>query len=122
MGAVADEMALDFNSYFTLYYNQYLDNKLLNKDAFDELILLNDLFERHSGDKDSNFWDDSLLDTNDDWSILREKAKKILEIMGLDYLDIECTHTDIYNGKHIIGKQTISRLVIRKPDRFFYQA
>ena len=53
--------------------------------------------------KTSIFWDDSLLDTNNDWNIVRKKAKRILEIMGWDYLDIECTHTDIHNGKRIIG-------------------
>lgn len=114
IGAATNEMALDFDSYFTLSYNQYLDNKLLSKDAFDELMLLNDFFERHSGDKDSNFWDDSLLDTNDDWSIVREKAKRILKIMGLDYLDIECNHSNIYDDKGIIGQQTTTRLVNKK--------
>ena len=66
IGAAPDEMALDFDSYFTLSYNQYLDNRLLIKDAFDELMLLNDIFERYSVDKSSDFWDDSLLDTNND--------------------------------------------------------
>ena len=114
MGAVADEMALDFDSYFTLSYNQYLDNQLLDKDAFDELILLDDFFEKRSGDKDPDFWDDSLLDANNDWNIVREKAKRILEIMGLDYLDIECNHSNIYDDKGIIGQQTTTRLVNKK--------
>lgn len=114
IGTAPDEMALDFDSYFTLSYNQYLDNRLLIKDAFDELMLLNDIFERYSVDKSSDFWDDSLLDTNNDWSIVRNKAKRILEIMGWDNLDIECDYTNIYDGKHIIGQQTITRLVNKK--------
>ncbi|SBW02793.1 hypothetical protein [uncultured Dysgonomonas sp.] len=114
IGIVTDEMVLDFESYFTLSYNQYLDNQLLNKDAFDELMLLDDFFEKRSGDKDPDFWDDSLLDINNDWNIARKKAKRILEIMGWNNLDIECEHTDIYNSKHIIRQQTITPLVNKK--------
>lgn len=114
IGAVADEMALDFESYFTLSYNQYLEYQLLNKDAFEKLMLLDIFFEKRSGDKDPDFWDDSLLDINNDWNIVREEVKQILEIMGLSNLDIECNHTDIYDGKHIIGQQTIIKLVNNK--------
>lgn len=114
LGAVADEMALDFESYFTLSYNQYLKSQLLNKDAFEKLMLLDDFFEKRSGDKDPVFWDDSLLDINNDWNIVREEVKQILEMMGLSNLDIECKHTDIHDGKRIIGQQTIIKLVYKK--------
>ncbi|NDV60042.1 hypothetical protein [Bacteroides sp. 519] len=114
MGAAADEMALDFDFYFTHSYKQYLDNELLNEDVLNELMLLDDLFEQYSGDKNPDFWDDSLLDTNNDWNIVRKKARKILEMMGWDNLDIECEHTNIYKGKRIVGQQTRTQLVKKK--------
>lgn len=111
MGLVTDEMALDFESYFTLSYKQYLNLQLLNKEAFNELLLLDNFFEERSGDKDPDFWDESLLGTNNDWNIVRQKAKSILLFMGMDNLDIECTHHNIQDKGIIIGQQTITRLI-----------
>ena len=111
MGLVTDEMALDFESYFTLSYKQYLNLQLLNKEAFNELLLLDNFFEERSGDKDPDFWDESLLGTNNDWNIVRQKAKSILLFMGMDNLDIECTHHNIQDKGKIIGQHTITRLI-----------
>ena len=111
IGAVADEMALDFDSYFTLSYAQYLDKQLLTSEAFNELLLLDKIFDKHSGDKDTEFWNDLLLVSNNDWKAVRQKAKSILKIMNMDYLNIECIHQNIsYNGV-IIGKETKTRLI-----------
>lgn len=112
-------MALDFYSYFTLSYNQYLNNQLLTSEAFDELFLLDKIFDKHSGDNNPDFWDDSLLEVNKDWNIVRQKAKHVLSLMKMDNLDIECIHQDIIEGGKTIGQQTKTRL-IKKPDRFLY--
>ena len=119
MGAVADEMAIDFETYFTLSYNQYLNHQLLSKKVFDELIQLDEIFDSYSGDKNPDFWDDNLLEINKDWEIARQKAKYILSLMDMDNLDIECVHHDIISKniigkKKIVGQQTLTLLVNKK--------
>lgn len=114
MGTIADEIALDFEAYFTLSYNQYLNNQLLNQEILDELLLLDCLFDKYSGNRNPNFWDDSLLETNSDWKEVRKMTENILMSMGMDNLDIEYIHSDIIDKNKIVGLQTKTRLVNKK--------
>lgn len=114
MGVIADEIALDFEVYFALSYNQYLNNQLLNEETLDELFLLDCLFDKYSGNRNPNFWDDSSLETNSDWKEVRKMTKNILMSMGMDNLDIEYIHYDIIDKNKIVGLQTKTRLVNKK--------
>ena len=115
IGATCDEMAIDFDTYYTLSYKSYLDKGLLTVDQFETLKDLNIYFENRSGDKSPDFWDDFLLDTNPEWQIVRQKAKTILELLKMQDLTIEFDREEKYEvtdkGKQITMQSTKIRLV-----------
>ena len=78
IGATCDEMAIDFDTYFTLEYQNYLDSGLLTISQVEKLKELDKYFEDRSGDKSPDFWDDFLLETNPEWQYVRRMAKNIL--------------------------------------------
>lgn len=82
----------------------------INKEVFDGSINLDKILESYSGQNNRDFGDDSLLERNKDWDTVRRKAKQILFFLKMDNLDIECYHSNIYDGNRIIGQRTISRL------------
>lgn len=114
MGIVTDEIAMDFDSYFRLSGQEYLDRGLLNKEAFEKLLLIDNIFERKSGDNNPDFWDDDLLDTNEDWIDVRLIARNVLKLLGMDNLDIECVHRDIIDKDEVIGQHTRTQLVKKR--------
>lgn len=98
-GAVCDEMAIDFDSYFTLAINEYEKFNLLNAFQIKKLNELDAFLEVRSGDKSPDFWDDFLLETNPEWEILRLMAKYILELLGMQNLEIEFERKESINQK-----------------------
>ncbi len=117
-GIVTDEMAEDFNTYFTLSYRQFIDNKLLDEITINKLNYLDNFLDLRSGDKDPDFWDDTTLLTNNDWQNVRTQAKEILTMLGFENLDIDFERTEKYEksneGQKLLMQTTRTRL-IRKP-------
>jgi len=115
IGATCDEMAIDFDTYFTLSYQNYIDNHLLTGNQIEKLKELDDYFNERSGDKSPDFWDDFLLDTNPEWQIVRQKAKTILELLGMQDLTIEFDREEKYEttdkGKRLTMQTTKTRLI-----------
>jgi hypothetical protein len=113
-GAVADEMAEDFYSYFTLSYQQFYNHKLLNEDIILKLKQLDHFLDQRSGDKDPEFWNDLMLNTNQDWKMVRSKANEILCSLNMDNLEIEFDREEKYEiterGKKLIFQSTKTRL------------
>lgn len=106
LGAVADEMAIDFESYFTLNSQRYLDHKLLTEYQVTKLNSLDKFFDERSGDKMPSFWDDEMLDSHPDWTIIRKFSQEILEQIGYGNLEIEIERTT-ENSKFNLGKSLI---------------
>jgi hypothetical protein len=92
-GAVADEMAADFNTYCTLQSKKYVDFDLLTDDLVSRLNKIDSFFIEHYGDKKSVFWNDDFLDSHPDWKTIRVLAKDILRVMGFDDLKIDIERT-----------------------------
>ena len=117
-GIVTDEMAEDFNTYFTLSYRQFIDNRLLDEKIINKLNYLDDFLDQRSGDKDPNFWDDTTLSTNKDWQNVRTQAKETLTLLGFENLDIDFERTEksekSNEGQKLVMQTTRTRL-IRKP-------
>lgn len=115
IGATCDEMAIDFDSYFTLEYQSYLDSGLLTFSHGEKLQELDKYFEERSGDKSHDFWDDFLLETNPEWQIVRQKAKAILKSLGMQDLTIEFDREEKYEmtdkGKRVTMQSTKTRLL-----------
>ncbi|MCC7520471.1 MAG: hypothetical protein IT220_02450 [Flavobacteriaceae bacterium] len=113
-GAVADEMAIDFGTYYTLSYQSYIDFKLLTIDQKNELDELDKYLEDRSGDKSPDFWDDFKLDINPDWSCVRLKAKNILELLKMDDLSIDFDRTEKFDSSGNLTIQTTKTRLIKK--------
>ena len=83
-GAVADEMAIDFDNYYKLNSQEFSNKKLLSIDLINELDKIDQFFEIRSGEKNPEFWNDSILDTSKDWESIRVMARNILKKMEFD--------------------------------------
>ena len=114
-GATCDEMAIDFDTYFTLEYQDYLDNGLLTILQVEKLRELDEYFEDRSGDKSPDFWDDLLLETSSEWQNVRQQAKNILEALNMQDLIIEFDRIEKYDttnkGERLTMQTTRTRLV-----------
>lgn len=115
IGATCDEMAEDFNTYFTLSYRSYLNNNLLTQEQVEKLKQLDLFFDERSGDKSPDFWDNFLLETNPEWEIVRQKAFDILKLLGMQNLKLEFDREEKYEttdkGKRVMMQSTKTRLV-----------
>ena len=114
-GAICDEMAIDFYTYFTLEYQDYLDNGLLTIYHIDKLKELKNYFEERSGNKSPDFWKNALLETSSEWQEVRQKAKAILETLNMHDFTIEFDRTEKYvitdKGERLTFQTTKTRLV-----------
>jgi|SRR6185312_13398727 len=97
--AVADEMAEDFYSYYTLVKNVYIEYGLLNNEQLKGLDQLDKFLEIKSGTLD-DFWDDGKLESNGDWKVVRGMATGILKKLNMDDLEFEFDQA----GKRIVRK------------------
>lgn len=115
IGATCDEMAEDFNTYFTLSYWSYLDSNLLTLEQVEKLKELDVFFDERSGDKSPDFWNDFLLETNPEWKIVRQKALDILKSLRMQDLTLEFDREEKYEttdkGNQITMQITKTRLV-----------
>lgn len=115
VGVVAEEMAEDFNTYFTLSNKQFADNKLLDETTINKLNYLDNFLGQRGGDKDPDFWDDTTLSTNNDWQNVRTQAKEILTLLGFENLDINFERIEKYEksneGQKLLVQTTRTRLI-----------
>lgn len=88
IGDVADEMAIDFETYYTEAKREYVKCGLITEDTQNKLEELDEFIEARSGSKNPNFWTDDALKENSDWNLIREYAKEILTSMGYQNLVI----------------------------------
>ena len=115
IGAICDEMAQDFDTYFTSSYRSYLDGNLLTLKQVEKLNELDAFFDERSGEKAPDFWDDFSLGINTDWEMVREKALDILNSLGMQDLILEFDREEKYEmtdkGRQIVMQTTKTRLV-----------
>lgn len=88
-GEVADEMAIDFETYYTLNIEKYKTHQLLNSNHESKLNILDKFLDDRSGNKMPEFWNNNVLDSHPDWEKVREMAKDILSSLNFQNLRIE---------------------------------
>lgn len=114
IGAICNEIAIDFDNYFTQSYQSYLNNQLLTDEEVQKFKGIDDIFNLHSGEKATDFWDELHLDTNPDWQFIRLKAKEVLKLLGMQNITIEFNREEKYetkgHGKQLTIQRTITRL------------
>lgn len=125
-GAVADEMAIDFDTYYTLQSKRYLEYDLLDIELISKLDQIDTFLENRGGEKMPDFWDDDLLDSHPDWKIVRIMSKEILRLMNFDDLKIEIERSIKKNqsskGEPLVIEGTKTRLIKQTPANNGYKA
>ena len=118
-GAVADEMAIDFETYYTLQSKRYLEYDLLDSELISKLNKIDTFLENRSGEKMPNFWNDDLLDSHPDWKAIRKMSKEILRLMGFDDLKIQIERSiqksKSSEGEPLVIEGTKTRLIKQTP-------
>lgn len=109
-GAVCDEMAEDFHTYFTLSFNSYVEYGLIETDQVVKLTDLDVFLEQRSGDKSLEFWDDLTLATDPEWNLVRQMSFSILKSMGMDGFSLKFDRKEEYKwtwkGKRLVSQFT----------------
>ena len=109
----ANEMLLDFESFYGLSARKYVQAKLISypqAEALDALKELLDLQEQEEDDSDTLF-DDPL------WETIREKAGSVLQLMNFGNLDIQLEKTFKSEEKHggeRKNSEQVRRKIVRK--------
>jgi hypothetical protein len=120
-GAVAEEMAEDFNRYFTESVKELKGHRLLTDELFIHLQKLDQFLDDRSGDNMPEFWDDSKLESHPDWTIVRHMAGDILSSMKMGHLDVDFDRTEKYEttdtGRQLVVQSTRTRLVNKEADK-----
>lgn len=80
LGHTGDELAIDFDNYYTSRKEQYLKEGFINHEQSDLLDKLDSFFEERSGGHHEEFWED--VDSHSDWQKVRMKAKECLAALG----------------------------------------
>ncbi len=111
-----DDMANDFDSYYTLCKSQYIDRGYLTSLQIEALDKLDKFLEDRSGQQYEEFWCNSTsLDQHKDWETIRELAKNCLDVLGKTDFDIVVEHTfehDVSNdGKEVTIQHTKTQSV-----------
>jgi len=93
LGLVAEEMAEDFHSYFTLQKHRYLNYQLIDQKQIELLENIDSFLDSKSGNNEDKFWNDAELAKHQDWVAVRQMANSVLNIMGYHELSISFTRT-----------------------------
>ena len=105
IGAAADEMAIDFDTYYTLLVQSYIEYNLISFAQKEKLDELDRYFEIRGGNNNPDFWDDCKLGTNPEWETARQKAQEILVLLGRENLTIEYDRKEEYNKNNKLTMQ-----------------
>jgi hypothetical protein len=113
--AAATEMALDFDSFYTLSATKYSKYKLLDFEEMNEIAGIGLFLDERSDEE--VFWTADSLYSNRDWAWVRLKARELLKMIGMDHLDIqvEKERKTVENvGGIKESAQVIQRILIHK--------
>jgi hypothetical protein len=76
LGHTGDELALEFENYYTLHKEQYINQGLINKEQKSQLDYLDNFFDERSGKDHIEFWEE--VKSHSDWELVRDAAKECI--------------------------------------------
>jgi hypothetical protein len=92
-GCPGDDMANDFDSYYTHCRKLYLDHGLVETKHVKLLDELDHYLDSRSGAQYAEFWENpDLLSSHPDWEEIRGLAHSCLVSLGKTHLDVEVSH------------------------------
>jgi len=111
IGCPGDEMANDFDSYYTHCRKLYAEQGLMAPTQFEAMDDLDRYLESRSGQNYSGFWEDTAsLFSHPDWEEIRSLARSCLRSLGKSHLDLEVFHeteeTQGRNGTTLLIQRT----------------
>ncbi len=96
IGFAGDEMAIDFETYYTLNRSQFVESNLIDKAAAEALDEIDNLLDFWTDEKEESFWFE-IDQYQSDWDVLRNKANQTLKVLEKDHLTIDFQHEVQYN-------------------------
>ncbi|WP_298420509.1 hypothetical protein [uncultured Kordia sp.] len=107
-GATADEMLMDFYSHYTLNKVKFLERKFITNESKKLLDDIDSLTDSWSDEKEEDFWFE-MENYEEDWNVLRGKAKLALVKLGKDKCTVEVKHENNFdeNGNIVMQKTKI---------------
>jgi hypothetical protein len=105
IGATADEMLIDFDTYFTLNKLEFIERGVINDESKRLLDDIDSLTDRWSSEKEESFWFEMEKHQNE-WDILREKAKAALTKMNKSNFTVDVTHKNEFDRERNLVVQT----------------
>jgi len=105
-----DELALDFDNFYSLKKEEYIFHNLLDQQQIKKLDELNEFLDERSGGKNANFWNN--VETHEDWGKVRLLARECLRLLNKQGLGIkvkfngEKTYFDNQEVWHSHGTKT----------------
>jgi hypothetical protein len=110
IGATADEMLEDFNSYYTLNKTRLLERELINSESKNLLDQIDNLTDKWTSEKDEDFWFE-MEKYDAEWNELRQKAKLTLEVMNRGDLIAIVNHENEFDKDgNILSQKTNVKL------------
>ena len=124
VGCPGDEMAVDFETYYTHCRDRYEEHGILSAPQVEALDELDQYLEDRSGQSDSSekFWlDPDALGSHPDWAEIRRLAHSCLVALGKSHLELRVdhviTHTQGPKGEPLVIQRTQTKLVPRERPR-----
>ena len=106
IGLIADEMLQDFYSYYTLNKVRFFEQELIDNESKKQLDDIVSLTDNWSSEKEEDFWFE-MEKYQEDWNILREKAKLTLTKLNKNNLTVDIKHENKFDEKgNVISQRT----------------
>lgn len=115
IGDIADEMAIDFETYYTEAKNGYVQLRLINENAKLKLEALDEFLEIRSGARNPNFWTDDDLKESSDWNLVRGYAKEILANLGYQNLVVILDRKETIDNHGKLTSESVKLLLVNRP-------
>lgn len=90
-----EDLAIDFETYYTSNKTKLLENDLLCNDEVVALDLLDNYLEKLSGEDNSAFW--FSFDPHPDWEKVCELAISCLKVMGKENLKLKISSSFVHS-------------------------
>ena len=86
VGCIGDEILEDFDNFYCLRRQVYIDRKVFDERQFQLLDDFNKYLDKYNGHNQDFYWDIEELKNNPLWEELREESKKIVKnVFGKKY-------------------------------------
>ncbi|MGE5329840.1 MAG: hypothetical protein ACM3UU_12100 [Ignavibacteriales bacterium] len=111
IGCLGDEMLNDFDDFYRMRRQTYIDNKVFDGRQLKILDEFNEFLDKFNGQNEDFYWDIEELKNNPLWAALREEAKKVVtNVFGKNY-KIEIQRENKLENGRVVLEHTKRKLI-----------